>query len=166
MGGAGEFARGLDARASAAGGGSGTFAFTVRSFEAGENAMAMDANPSPGFRSRPDYTITIEPLGQPVTVKFHDVVLASSNRAKVLREMGHPPVIYIPFEDIYFIHLERTDTHTHCPFKGDATYWRVTGQGDAERDAMWAYEHPYDEMLEIRNHGAFYPEVVDIDAEI
>jgi uncharacterized protein (DUF427 family) len=82
-------------------------------------------NPSPGFREHPEHTITVEPFEGVVNVKFRDVVIASSDRAKLLNEKGHDPALYLPFEDIYFAHLEKTATSTHCPFKGDASYWSV-----------------------------------------
>jgi uncharacterized protein (DUF427 family) len=124
-----------------------------------------EVNPSPGFRDHPEHTITVEPFGGVVNVRFRDVMIASSERAKLLHEKGHKPVLYIPFEDIYFAHLGKTATTTHCPFKGDASYWSVKGRDEAAKDVMWAYEHPYDEMLEIRDHGAFYPDRVVIDTD-
>ncbi|MDN5928085.1 MAG: DUF427 domain-containing protein [Hyphomicrobiales bacterium] len=126
--------------------------------------VAFEVNPSPGFRDHPEHTITVEPFGGVVNVTFGEVMIASSDRARLLREKGHDPVLYLPFEDIYFVHLEKTATTTHCPFKGDASYWSVTGQDEAAKDVMWAYQHPYDEMLEIKDHGAFYPDRVVIDA--
>lgn len=122
------------------------------------------ANPSPGFRDRPDHRITVEPYEGTVTARLSDALLASSARAKVLREEGHPPRFYIPFDDIYFEFLERTDTKTRCPFKGEASYWRASAVGEAAEDAMWAYEHPYDEMLDIEDHGSFDPQKVKIEA--
>ena len=125
---------------------------------------ALEVNPSPGFRDRPEHTITVEPFGGVVNVTFRDVTIASTGRAKLLREANYKPVLYIPFEDIHFVHLEKTGTTTLCPFKGDASYWSVKGRDEAAKDAMWAYQHPYDEMLEIKDHGAFYPDRVVIDA--
>ncbi|MBN9074843.1 MAG: hypothetical protein BGN87_19075 [Rhizobiales bacterium 65-79] len=125
----------------------------------------LEVNPSPGFRDHPEHTITIEPFGGVVNVMFRDVMIASTNRAKLLREKGHDPVLYLPFEDIYFVHLEKTATTTHCPFKGDASYWNVNGQDEAEKHVMWAYEHPYDEMREIKGYGAFYPDRVVLDTD-
>jgi uncharacterized protein (DUF427 family) len=121
-----------------------------------------EVNPSPGFRDHPEHTITVEPFDGVVSVKFRDVMIASSDRAKLLNEKGHDPVFYLPFEDIYFSHLEKTGNSTHCPFKGDASYWRVKGQQQAD-DVMWSYEHPYDEMAEIKDYGAFYPDRVVVD---
>ncbi|MEO3998471.1 DUF427 domain-containing protein [Mesorhizobium sp. CAU 1732] len=122
------------------------------------------ANPAPGFLRDPQRKIVVEPYGRTVTVRFGDVVIASSDEAVELRESTYPPVLYIPFKDIYFEHLEKTATTTHCPFKGDATYWSASAQGEAASDVMWAYEAPFDEMLQIKDYGAFYPNKVSIDA--
>jgi uncharacterized protein (DUF427 family) len=119
---------------------------------------------SPGLAHDPDHKITVRPFDGAVTVRLSSAIIASSKNAKVLRETGHRDVLYIPFEDIYFDFLRRSETTTHCPFKGDASYWSVTAVGESKSDVMWAYEHPYAEMLAIRNHGAFYPEKVNIEA--
>jgi uncharacterized protein (DUF427 family) len=119
-------------------------------------------NPSPGFRNHPEHTITVAPLGKHVTVTSNGATIASSDDALLLQERDHRPVIYIPFADIDFGRLSATETSTHCPFKGDASYWSVK---DGARDAMWAYQQPYDEMAAIKDHGAFYPDRVTIEAE-
>lgn len=121
------------------------------------------ANPSPGAQRDPEHRITVSPYEGPVTVRFRETVIASTRNALELREPSYPPVLYIPFEDIYFEHLRKSETRTHCPHKGDASYWGVTAQNEAEKDVMWAYETPYEEMVAIRNHGAFYPDKVSIE---
>ncbi|MEI9412505.1 DUF427 domain-containing protein [Mesorhizobium salmacidum] len=127
--------------------------------------MDKIANPAPGFQRNPDKIITIEPYSGTVTVRFGDTVIASSARAKVLTEAPYPAAFYIPFADIDFDKLSRTDHATHCPYKGDASYWSVLPAGEAGKDAMWAYRQPYDEMTEIRDHGAFYASKVTIEAK-
>ncbi len=114
--------------------------------------------------AEPVAPITVEPFDGVVTVVFSDAILASTDEALVLREADYPPVFYIPFKDIYFELLKRSDTSTHCPFKGDASYWNASAVGEAVNDVMWAYERPYDEMTEIKDHGAFYPDKVRIEA--
>lgn len=118
------------------------------------------SNPSPGFRDRPEHTITVRPLGRRVTVTSDGTTLASSERALALKEHTYPEVIYVPFADIDFSKLSASDTGTHCPFKGDASYWSVKGGAS---DAMWAYRHPFDEVAGIKDHGAFYPSRVQIE---
>lgn len=126
--------------------------------------MQTASNPSPGFRDNPSHTITVEPFEGTVTVTHSDAIIASSDRAKVLREGTYPPAFYVPFEDVYFDFLEKTDTTTHCPFKGDASYWSVSASGESARDVMWSYESPYDEMTAIKGYAAFYPNKVRIEA--
>ncbi len=126
--------------------------------------MNIAANPSPGFQRNPSRSITVEPFAGVVTVKLADAILASTDKALVLREENYPAVFYIPFEDIYFEFLKRNDASSHCPYKGDASYWSASAGGEAAANVMWAYEKPYDEMARIKDHGAFYPDKVKIDA--
>ncbi len=84
--------------------------------------MNIAANPSPGLQRNPSHRITVEPFDGIVTVAFSGAILASSGEALVLREASYPPVLYIPFKDIYFEFLKPSATSPHCPFKGDASY--------------------------------------------
>ena len=89
--------------------------------------------------------------------------IARSSRALKLVESPYPAMLYVPFADIDFSKLSKTTHDTHCPYKGDASYWSVTPAGDKGVNAMWAYEAPFDEMEQIREHGAFYPDRVTIE---
>jgi uncharacterized protein (DUF427 family) len=109
-------------------------------------------------------SLVIENFAGTVTVTFSDAIIASSDRAKILREQGHEPVFYIPFEDIYFDFFEKTNTSTRCPLKGTASYWRVTAVGESADDAMWAYETPIPQASAIAGHGAFDQRSVRIEA--
>ncbi|PTE09495.1 DUF427 domain-containing protein [Mesorhizobium helmanticense] len=126
--------------------------------------MDQIANPAPGFQRNPGKVITVGAYRGTVTVRSGETVIASSTKAKLLTEPPYPPVLYIPFEDIDFDQLRKTEFSTHCPYKGDASYWSVLPAAEAGKDAMWAYERPFDEMVEIRDHGAFYANKVTIEA--
>ncbi|HWC27317.1 MAG TPA: DUF427 domain-containing protein [Solirubrobacteraceae bacterium] len=69
-------------------------------------------------------------------------VVLDSTRASVLHETGHQIVPYVPLEDFDRAVLRRSDTVTHCPFKGDASYWSLRVGGHELDDAVWAYEQP------------------------
>ncbi|WFP62246.1 MULTISPECIES: DUF427 domain-containing protein [unclassified Mesorhizobium] len=127
--------------------------------------MDKRANPAPGFQRNPGKVITIEPYRGTVTVSAGNAVIARSTRARLLSEPPYPAVFYIPFDDIDFGKLARTEHSTHCPYKGDASYWSVLPAGESGKDAMWAYEQPFDEMTEIRDHGAFYTSKVAVEAK-
>lgn len=126
--------------------------------------MNVAANPGPGFVKYPNHKITLGPLGKRVTVNADGIELAASDDALLMREGNYPPVVYIPLAGISFDRLARTESSTHCPFKGDASYWRVAG-GSAGPDVMWTYETPFDEMKEIKGYAAFYGDRVTINVE-
>jgi len=63
--------------------------------------------------------------------------VADSRRVKRLHETGHPPVYYFPMEDVCQDLLEATDHTTHCPVKGDATYWSVRVGDRVAENAVW-----------------------------
>lgn len=126
--------------------------------------QAAGANPAPGFRLHPDHTITLTPFAGVVTVECDGTVIARSQKAVELHESNHAPVFYLPMEDVDAGHIRRSTHATKCPFKGEASYWNIV-VGDHEVDnALWAYETPYDEMLELAGLVAFYPNKVTITA--
>lgn len=117
---------------------------------------AATAGAAPGFAKRPEHSITVEPYGRRVRAMAGDAVIAESDRALLLRESGHAPVLYLPRDDVSGEALTRTDHTTHCPFKGDATFWSVRAGGQVLENVVWGYERPYDEMAAIKDHVAFY----------
>jgi uncharacterized protein (DUF427 family) len=119
------------------------------------------AGKSPGFARQPDYQITLEPSPKRVRVAVGDTVIADTTRARLMRESGHMPVYYFPPQDVRMDLLSRTDRSTHCPFKGDASYWSVRLAGQTRENAVWSYERPYDEMAQIAGYLAFYWDAVD-----
>jgi uncharacterized protein (DUF427 family) len=119
-------------------------------------------NPAPGFAENPGYRISVQPFGKLLSIRFGALKLASSGRALRFLETGYEPVIYVPFDDIRFEHLSKSETSTFCPYKGTASYWSVTGAGPAGKDILWAYQHPYDEMTGIKDYGAFYANRVEL----
>ncbi|MEO3973853.1 DUF427 domain-containing protein [Streptomyces sp. CAU 1734] len=98
------------------------------------------------------HRITIEPSETHVRVVRDGLTLAESRRPLVLRETGCPVRYYLPPEDVRSALLTRSDTRTHCPFKGDAAYWSVPGADDL----VWAYPDPKPEVAAIRGHFCFY----------
>ena len=114
----------------------------------------------------PDHPITIAPNPNRVRVIFNGQVVADTTRAVTLRESTYRPVQYIPRDDTQMDLLRRTDRVTHCPYKGDASYYSI-GVGDrVSTDAVWTYEHPYSAVSEIAGRLAFYPDRVDAIEEL
>jgi uncharacterized protein (DUF427 family) len=122
-------------------------------------------NNAPGFRAHPDHRIEIKPFHGRVTVHAGKTLVAESANALLVSEANHSPVYYLPIEDIRPELLRRSAHTTRCPFKGMASYWNII-VGDHEIDnAVWAYETPYDEMLELAGLASFYESKVTVAAK-
>jgi len=109
----------------------------------------------------PDHPIAIEPSAKRVRVRFAGNVVADTTAALILREAGYPPVYYVPRHDADMRLLTRTAHTTHCPYKGDASYFTIVAEGRSAANAVWSYEQPYPAMAEIKEYLAFYPNRVD-----
>jgi uncharacterized protein (DUF427 family) len=90
------------------------------------------------------HTITVERAALHVRA-VHDGPL-------VLRETGCPDRYYLPPEDVRTELLTPSDTRTHCPFKGDASYWSLPGAADL----VWAYPEAKQKVAAIEGHFCFY----------
>ena len=115
-------------------------------------------NPAPGFKKNADHRIMAKPAGVRVRVTFKGEIIADSRDAIALEESKYPPVYYLPRKDVKMQRLARTTHSTHCPFKGDASYFSLV---NGPENAVWSYEQPYDEMAAIKDLLAFYPDRVD-----
>ena len=111
----------------------------------------------------PDHPITITQNPRRVRVTAGDVVIAETSKALTLKEAKYPAVQYVPRQDANMALLERTDRVTHCPYKGDASYYSVKADGKTLDNAIWTYEAPFPAMTEISGHLAFYPDKVKIE---
>ena len=99
------------------------------------------------------------PFDGHVQVEKDGEILAASDRAIALEETGLPTRYYLPREDVRTDLLEPSDTTSHCPFKGDATY--LSGPG--AKDAFWVYEAPSEEdALPIAKMLAPWPGRVEV----
>ena len=111
----------------------------------------------------PDHPITITQNPRRVRVTAGDIVIADTTKALTLKEARYPAVQYVPREDANMALLERTDRVTHCPYKGDASYYSIKADGKTLDNAIWTYETPFPAMTEISGHLAFYPDKVKIE---
>lgn len=123
------------------------------------------SNSGPGYARAPDHTVEVKPHEGRVIVDFEGEIIAESSNALMLYEADYSPVPYIPISDVKDGVLSGTDHSSHCPFKGDASYWTINAAGRREENAVWGYKAPYDEVSEITDHVAFYPNKVSIRME-
>jgi len=90
------------------------------------------------------------------SVRAGGAVLGESSSALELREGDMAPVIYFPRADIAMAFLDKTDSSSHCPHKGDASYFSVVTKSRTLQNAAWSYEDPKVAAAEIKDHLAFY----------
>jgi uncharacterized protein (DUF427 family) len=109
----------------------------------------------------PDHPITVTRSGKHVRVSFAGRTIAETDHALELKEASYPAVFYIPRADADMSALTRTGHHTHCPYKGDASYFTIAADGRAAENAVWSYETPFPAVAEIKELLAFYPNRVD-----
>lgn len=110
------------------------------------------------YHKYPDYRVDLEPSTERIRVQFNGEVIADSERALIVHETRHDPVIYFPREDVRFDRLDRTQHRTFCPFKGDASYWTLRVGDRSEPDAVWSYEDPFEQVAGLKDYVSFYPD--------
>ena len=108
------------------------------------------------------HRITTQPFTGHVRVEREGQILADSDRAVALDETGLPTRFYLPRDDVRMELLEPSETTSHCPFKGDATYFSAPGA----KDAFWVYESPSEEdALPVARMLAPWPGRVDVSVD-
>src|SRR3954469_2791097 len=80
---------------------------------------------------------------------------------KLLYESSIAPVLYVPLADVRADLIEPTDHSTHCPFKGDASYFAVSAGGRSAENAIWTYVEPIESAAWLAGFAATYPDRFD-----
>jgi uncharacterized protein (DUF427 family) len=128
-----------------------------------------DARPhkTPG----PDHPINLERSSAHIVVRSGSAVIAETDRALEMREASYPAVLYLPIDDVDQHQLRRSEHHTWCPYKGEASYYDIVdsgGGGDGDGTdltaAVWYYDDPFPAVAEIKGHVAFYADRLTISA--
>jgi uncharacterized protein (DUF427 family) len=119
--------------------------------------------PGPGQESVWDYPRPprLEDSSQHVQVIFNGVVIADSHRAKRVLETSHPPVYYLPPQDVRMTALTPAAGVTFCEWKGAARYYDLTIEGKSVRQAAWIYPKPASAYAPLAGYVAFYPSKMD-----
>lgn len=109
----------------------------------------------------PQHRIFFEPHPRRVRAELAGRTVLDTVRGALLHETGILPVFYAPLEDYDPALLERTDHRTHCPFKGDASYWSVRVGDQVAQNALWGYEQPLPAAPWLAGHAALYLDRMD-----
>lgn len=133
--------------------------------------MKPEHTPKPDQESVWDYPRPprVENSRQHIQVIVDGQIVADTRRAKRVLETSHPPVYYIPPEDVKLQFLERTTYSTFCEFKGQAAYYTLALGAKRVQHVAWFYPEPTANYAELKEYLAFYPGKVDaclVDGEI
>ena len=108
--------------------------------------------------------ITITEAGGTWVVRGGGAILGETDNALRLDETGHDPVIYFPRDDLAMAFLEPSPTTSHCPWKGDATYFSLQTKSVLVPDVAWSYDSPVEGAEAIAGYLAFYRNKVAVEA--
>jgi uncharacterized protein (DUF427 family) len=106
----------------------------------------------------PKHRLFLHPFPRRVRARFAGETVLDSTRGALLHESQILPRLYVPLEDLRADLLERTEHSTHCPFKGDASYWSVRVGDRVAENAVWTYEDPLPDAEWLRGLVSIYPE--------
>lgn len=136
-----------------------TFAAMDRWFEEDEPIYAHPRDPY--------HRVDVRASSRHVVVRHNGQVIAESNRPKMLFETGLPIRYYLPFLDVRIDLLERSETISECPYKGDGQHWHLDADPIRVEDAAWSLPHPAPEGFAALEHVCFYPNkvIVEVDGE-
>ena len=127
--------------------------------------------PGPGQESVWDYPRPprLEKSSRSIRIVFNGIAIAETKRAYRVLETSHPPVYYIPPQDIKSDSLDYSPGGSWCEWKGKARYFDVVAGEKRAEHAAWSYPHPAPGFEPIRDYVAFYPSRMDacyVDGEL
>jgi len=103
----------------------------------------------------------MEDVEEKVKVVFGGVTIAYTTGAKRVLETSHPPVYYVPPEDIKMEHLRPSSGTSYCEWKGRAGYYDLVTEERTEERAAWYYPSPTPSFRDLKDYVAFYPSKMD-----
>lgn len=96
-----------------------------------------------------------------VRIVLQGEILADTTAALCVLETSHPPTYYLPPADIDMRFLREVSATSFCEWKGMASYYDIVCNGHIHPRVAWTYRHPESSYLELRDHIAFYAQVMD-----
>lgn len=82
---------------------------------------------------------------------WKDTIIAESDDTVVV-ESNH----YFPVSAVKMEYMNPSETKSTCPWKGLASYYTISVNGELNIDAAWYYPEPKDAARNIRDHVAFW----------
>lgn len=106
--------------------------------------------------------IKIRPAEGKWTVRAGGAVLGESQSALEVIEGSRAPVIYFPKSDVAMAFLDKSDTITTCPYRGEARHYSIQTKSTVIEDAGYMYDAPVEGLSELKDHLAFYADKATI----
>jgi uncharacterized protein (DUF427 family) len=97
-----------------------------------------------------------------VRVEVDGVVIAETNRPRVLFETGLPTRYYLPLTDVRLDLLRPSDSASHCPYKGTASYLSLETGDASVPDIAWLYRTPLPEGQKVAGLVSFYDDKAEV----
>jgi len=116
-----------------------------------------------GHLRDPFHRVDVRPGRARVRVSAGDETLAESERPMILSETGLPNRLYLPREDVRESALVASSKAAHCPYKGDASYWSVSVNGETFEDAAFTYPEPFEDATRVAGMACFLHDGLTID---
>jgi uncharacterized protein (DUF427 family) len=119
--------------------------------------------PQPGQESVWDYPRPprLEPCQKKIEIICQGITLANTEKSYRVLETSHPPVYYLPPEDIKMEYLQKMTQTSFCEWKGRAGYYAVKIGDQIIPNAAWFYPEPTPGFLPMKNYIAFYAHLMD-----
>lgn len=108
-----------------------------------------------GHLRDPYHRVDTRASSRTVRVRVAGEVIAESSRPVLLSETGLPNRWYLHPDDVRLAALETSGTRTHCPYKGDATYYSLRLGERRVEDVAWSYQQPFDGVRAIAGRLCF-----------
>jgi uncharacterized protein (DUF427 family) len=123
----------------------------------------LAARPAPGNYAvdGPAHRLFFEPHPRRIRAVLNGRTVLDTVRGHLLHETNILPVLYAPLEDFDAELLEPSDHSTHCPFKGDASYFSLRAGDRSASNAVWTYREPLEPASWLEGHAAVYWHKVD-----
>jgi uncharacterized protein (DUF427 family) len=104
----------------------------------------------------------VEPSSRRIRIVLGGETIVDTTRSHRVLETSHPPVFYVPLEEIAAGVLTPSEgRETYCEWKGVASYFHVSAGGRTVDRGAWTYRDPVPGFEAIRDAVAFYPGRMD-----
>jgi len=103
----------------------------------------------------------LESINAHIEIIFNGVKIATTKGAYRVLETSHPPVYYLPPQDIAMEYLQSVGGQSFCEWKGVANYYNLAVADKVAPKVAWYYPHPTPEFEAITDYVAFYAAPMD-----